>query len=162
MSWLRLQVRRWVSRRIVRFVLVGLSNTLVNFIILNAAFYLLGVNKIAANLIATTCALLYSFVLNRTFVFAHTGHWLKLFIRFVTVTAAGTLLLNNAVYILALQLTGGTISISLSRFLHGLGLPISPDFVHINLSSVIATCFSMMWNYTGYRFIVFREVPASE
>jgi len=162
MSWLVSRVRSWGSRRIVRFALVGLSNTLVNFIILNAAFYALGVNKIAANLIATTCALLYSFALNRTFVFAHTGHWLKLFIRFVAVTAAGTLLLNNAVYILVLQLTGGTISTGLSRFLHGLGLPISPDFVHINLSAIIATCFSMIWNYTGYRFIVFREAPTNE
>ena len=162
MDWIILRARGWSSHRIVRFALVGLSNTLVNFVILNAAFYLLGVHKIAANIIATSCALVYSFILNRTFVFAHTGRWFKLFIRFAAVTAVGTLLLNNAVYIIMLQFTNGAVSTSLSRLLHGFGLPLSPDFVHINVSAAIATCFSMVWNYVGYRFVVFCEVPVNE
>jgi putative flippase GtrA len=145
---------------VARFALVGASNTLLNFLILNAMFYGFGQNKIVANIIATSCALVYSFFLNRRFVFAHTGHWRTAFIKFVGVTAIGTLLLNNAVYIYMLHVIDGAPSYFLAAVLAHIGLPFGADFVHINLSAVVATLFSMVWNYLGYRMVVFRKEPA--
>lgn len=145
------------SYRVLRFGIVGVANTLLNFIILNLAFYKLGVGKITANIIATCCALVFSFILNRKFVFAHKGHWLKSFITFAVVTAIGTLIINNGVYILALAALKNHVSHDVSSWISGMGLKLSPDFIDINGSAIIATLFSMVWNYTGYRKIVFTE-----
>jgi len=135
-----------LSQRVLRFAIVGAFNTLVNFIILNISFYELGISKISSNIVATSCALIISFYLNRNFVFAHKGHWLKQFLTFAIVTAIGTLAINNLVYIVALHLLKS----------------VSSDFIQINGSAVIATLFSMVWNYTGYRLIVFKKVNTNE
>ena len=65
-------------------------------------------------------------------------------------------------YILSLHLLNGQISNDITRYLRDFGLNISTDFVQINASAIIATVFSMVWNYTGYRKIVFREVKIDE
>ncbi len=148
--------------RILRFAAVGIINTSINFLILNFSFYRLGLGKIAANVVATSVALIISFVLNREFVFIHRGHWIKQFLTFALVTAIGTLVINNAVYILALSVLKGHFSYDVSNWLRDAGIKLSRDFIEINCSALIATVFSMVWNYTGYRKVVFREAKTDE
>lgn len=155
MDWLSSRLASLLSYRVLRFALVGVTNTLVNFIILNAVFHVFGVNKIAANLIATSCALVYSFLLNRSYVFAHKGRWQSQFLRFFAVTAVGTLLLNNAVFALGLHLFAG-LSVTVAH-----AAQLSADTVQINCSALLATMFGMVWNYLGYKILVFRDMVTS-
>lgn len=149
------------STRVFRFAVVGVVNTIFNFVVLNFSFYELRQSKIVSNVIATGCALLLSFILNRTFVFMHHGHWVKKLLLFACVTIVGTLLVNNVVYILSLSVLR-TYSYDITSVLRHLHLKAAPDFIEINGSAAVATLFSLAWNYNGYRKIVFKQTQNDE
>jgi putative flippase GtrA len=151
------RVRTIMSQRVFRFIVVGIINTLINFAILNLSFYVFNQSRITSNLIATSIALIISFILNRSFVFSHKGRWVRQFVLFGVVTAVGTILINNTIYIISLSLLSHPASV-LSRSASQYGLALRPSFIQINASAVVASVFGMAWNYTGYRIIVFREV----
>lgn len=155
MYWLMLRLATLSSYRVVRFALVGATNTALNFAILNVVFHVFGVNKIVANLMATSIALVYSFMLNRGYVFAHKGRWQTQFMRFLAVTAAGTLLLNNALFVLGLHLFAVP-SVTAAHL-----TKINADTIQINCSALLATMFSMVWNYFGYKTAVFSKHESS-
>ncbi|HUS25920.1 MAG TPA: GtrA family protein [Nevskiaceae bacterium] len=152
------RAKKLVSFRTVRFALVGIGNTAVNFAILNFAFYVLNQGKIVSSIIATSCAVAFSFALNRNFVFAHkTGKALHQLILFVVVTVSGVMLVQNAVFALGVRLLPGheTPLINLVESLAKLRL--SPDFIDVNLSNAVASLAVMFWNYNGYRLFVFKQ-----
>jgi putative flippase GtrA len=142
--------------RVFRFALVGVFNTLLNFTILNLAFYQFKLGKVASNFLATGVALAISFFLNRNFVFVHKGHWVKQLVRFAVVTIIGTILINNLVYIF---FVGRLLSIDtyLSSHIHLFGVSLSPIFVQINGAAFVATLCTMVWNYNGYKKFVFIQ-----
>lgn len=134
-------VKRLTSFRIARFTVVGLANTAVNFTVLNLMFYELHANKILSSIVATCCAVVFSFALNRSYVFRSKDKTLKRFARFSVVAASGTLAIQTSIYSLCVWL------------LHGYA---SSDFVIINFSNLIASIGVMLWNYNGYRLFVFN------
>ena len=144
-----------IHKKTYRFVLVGSLNTLVNFVILDFSFYELKLSKIASNIVATCIALMFSFILNRNFVFVHRGMWLKQFVIFASLTVVGTLVINNAVYIFSLAILENHV-LGLSHMIAHTGLVLSTSFITVNGSAAIATVFSMVWNYNAYNRIVFR------
>lgn len=159
---MRLLQTLW-QHRVTRFVIVGVSNTALHFSILNFSFYVLGQSKIVSSLIATMCAVTFSFVLNRSFVFAskdtRPAQQLALF---VVVTLSGMLLIHNAVYAFSLALLSNWDQ-QLSTILHTvLGISFSKDFIDINVSTVMGAMVAMVWNYNGYRLFVFKDKKQHE
>ena len=155
------RVKRLVGFRVTRFLLAGAVNTAVNFAVLNLAFYGLHQNKLVASLIATLCAVLCSFALNRSYVFMDKERPARKFGLFVLVTAGGVLLIQNSVYTLCVALfhnheAGVIASIHTVATLH-----FSPDFVDVNLSNLIASFVVMFWNYNGYKLFVFEGTKHS-
>lgn len=134
--------QRIVAFRLVRFLIVGAGNTTINFVVLNSMFYGLHTDKVLASVVATCCAILFSFALNRHYVFRETTQPMKKFALFSGVTALGTLCIQTSIYALCVSL------------LRQRGVN---DFVALNLSMVIASCGVMLWNYNGYRLIVFNR-----
>jgi putative flippase GtrA len=140
-------MREHVSKhRVVRFAFAGLINTTVNFIVLNIVFYVSNHNKIVSSVIATSCAILVSFVLNQSFVFRDNTEPYKKFVKFTALTALGVLLIQTTIY-----------SVCIVWFRHYF----SSNFVVINLSNVIASLSVMFWNYNSYKFIVFKSKKAT-
>jgi putative flippase GtrA len=127
--------------RVARFALVGLGNTSVNFIILNLVVFGLHLNRIVSSIIATSCAITFSFVMNRGFVFNDRARPFRKFLNFTVVSAIGVLAIQTSVYALCVWLfSSHTVS----------------NFVTINLSNLIASLCVMFWNYNGYRLFVFN------
>lgn len=147
------------ARRTHRFAIVGVGNAAISFGVLNLAFYMLHVGKIPASIIATTCALIFSFVMNRNFVFGdHSQKAHKQAVPFVIVTITGTLLVLNTVYIITLNLLQGHEQ-PLIDLVHSLtGVTLHANFIDINVSTVVGAVFAMVWNYNGYRLFVFKGV----
>lgn len=144
-------------KRILRFLAVGGSNALLHFTILNISFFFLGQTKIAASIIATIFAVMYSFFLNRNFVFRSKGKMTKQASSFVVVTLLGMLVIHNTIFILSLwflESYGANISIFIKEILFN---KISIDFINLNLATVVGAIFAMIWNYNGYKFFVFSE-----
>lgn len=152
------------SQRLVRFVQVGVTNALINFSILNLAFYRLGINKIFSSILATTCALIFSFILNRHYVFSDKNKRAhQQILPFILVTISGSLLILNLVYIASLHILDGHEAIFITVLQSLTGITFKPSFIDINLSTVIGALVAMFWNYNGYRLFVFTgKQPASE
>lgn len=157
------RLRRQFGAQKARFVYVGLANAAVSFGLLNLAYYHLHVTKVSASIVSTSCAMLFSFILNRHFVFDDTTKRLHHHaLLFILVTVTGSLLVLNGVYIVTLHLLSGhaTQLADLSQQLTG--IRIAPSLIEINLSTVVGAIATMFWNYNGYRRIVFNGKPASE
>jgi putative flippase GtrA len=147
---------------VFRFFIVGVSNTALNFVILNAAFYGLKESKLVSSFIATTCAMLFSFFLNRNFVFVDRTRPIKQLVLFIVVTVSGVLLVQNTVYALFIHVLHGHESVFI-RFGRNLtGIHFSKDFIDVNLSNAIASVCVMFWSYNGYRLFVFKDQKSSE
>lgn len=145
------------ANRIARFVVVGTCNAAISFGLLNLAFYEFGQTKIMASIISTTCALIFSFILNRNFVFADkTKKAHQQAPAFVLVTVSGSLIVLNLVYILSLQLLNGNEHFIIDPVKALTGIVLSKSFIEINVSTVIGAIVALFWNYNGYRWFVFK------
>lgn len=125
----------------LRFLLVGVFNTGLDFAILNV-LVIIGLNDIASNLIATTCAMITSFILNKNFTFESksNNYWREILLFFVF-TAFGLWILQSIViYLLALVMPKSL-----------------PSFIAINLKKILATIVSLTWNYFTYKRFVFKK-----
>ncbi|HEV2412406.1 MAG TPA: GtrA family protein [Candidatus Saccharimonadales bacterium] len=150
------RVKEIIAFRFVRFLLVATINAAVNFSILNYTFYDLHESKLLASIMATSCVVILSFVLNRNFVFVDKERPARKLALFITVTVSGILVIQNVVYVAAVAF--------LSRHHVGLtntadsltGLRLSASVLEINLGGIVASLISAVWNYNGYRIYVFN------
>lgn len=128
------------STKPLRFILVGLANTAIDFIVL-FSLTAMGTWLIAANIISTSVALTFSFFANRTFTFGSTGKKRSQAVRFLAVTLIGLWVLQPIV----LLLTVGPLEEFFSRE------------TSIVIAKLLATVVSMVWNYLLYDSLVFRK-----
>ena len=148
---------RLLSTRILRFAAVGICNAAISFGLLNLAYYKGGFSKIVSSIISTTCALLFSFVMNRGFVFGDKSRTARQQLpAFVAVTITGSLLVLNLVYALSVHLLEGNEHILIDPIKNLTGIVFSKSFIDINVSTVIGAAVALFWNYNGYRWFVFK------
>jgi putative flippase GtrA len=119
--------------QVKRFSLVGVLNTLVDFLVY-ALLVRAGLHYLASQAVAYACGLGCSFVLNRSWTFGHRGADRLLFPRFLAVNLCAWGVLELALFILVGRA----------------GLPAI-------LGKVLATPFSLTVNFVGNRFWVFRD-----
>lgn len=125
-----------------RFVLVGGTNTLLDFGLL---FILsgLGLPAIGANIISTTTAFVFSFFANKKYTFQTTGVNIRReIILFTVVTLFGLWVLQS----LAIKL--------ILVFISGLQLDETTALLIAKLS---ASGISLVWNYILYSRVVFKN-----
>lgn len=149
-------IKSIVAFRLGRFVIIGLCNTVINFAILNFAFYGLHQGKLVSSFIATSCAVIFSFILNRSFVFLDKERPMMKLVLFIVVTVGGILLIQNSVYALGVFLLHHHDAGVINAVYAITRIRLSANFVDINLSNVIASLIVMVWNYNGYRLFVFK------
>ncbi len=140
-----------------KFGLVGLASTVIDFAFLNLFHNLLGLTLIQSNLISTTIAMIFSFSLNRRYVFgAREGSVWRQGIMFILVTAFGLYVIQSLV-IYALTVTWpGPLHLVISFVgIIGMGRILSDNLVITNTAKLIATVFSLIWNYIFYKKVVF-------
>ncbi len=144
-------------RQVGKFGIVGLLNTLIDFVIYNFCLKFLGFGVIPANTISTTIAMVFSFTANRQVVFKPgSGTVKRQAAMFFVVTAFGLYVLQNGViHILtsswSVPLEAGT------RVIRGLGIHWFNDAFYINnLAKVCGTFVSLTWNYIMYKKVVFK------
>jgi putative flippase GtrA len=128
------------STKPLRFILVGIANTAIDFIVL-LSLTTFGLPLVVANFISTSVALTFSFFANRTFTFGSTGKKRSQAVRFLLVTLVGLWVLQPIVLVLAVPALEGMLSREAS----------------IVVAKLIATVVSMVWNYLLYDSLVFRK-----
>ena len=124
-----------------RFIIVGIANTGLDFLVYGVLVSL-GLKAVLANYISTTCALIFSFIFNRSYTFRKKGPTAKKeIILFVIVTLIGVWVLQPLVIkLIEAKMTG----------LHS-------QFLVAMFAKVCATAVSLTWNYILYSRVVFKD-----
>lgn len=135
-----------MHRRFARFMQVGFLNAAVHFSVLNTVYFTLQTTKLTASIAATIVAMTLSFFINRLYVFVSVdGRTLhQEFLRFMLVTGTGLLVIHNSVFFISTQIVGRFAADSTIN-----------DIFNLNGSTVIAAVFALVWNYFGYKWLVF-------
>jgi putative flippase GtrA len=131
----------------LKFAAVGFLNTAIDFGVLNVLLFATGIQSGAAlfvlNIIAFTAATTNSYFWNKFWTFRDKGSIRPVQIgQFLTVSVIGALINSSVVY-------------AISTFIDPL-FGFSPT-VWVNVAKIVATGFSFIWNFAGYKFIVFKK-----
>lgn len=149
-------IRRIIAFRINRFAVAGAINTATNFAVLNFMYYVLHQNKMTSIMVATSCAIAVSFMLNRNFVFMDKERPIKRLPQFLAVSIIGVFLIQNSVYALCIIVLHNHEAGIAGIIQNATSFRLSDSFISVNLSNVIASLAVMVWNYNGYRIFVFK------
>lgn len=131
-----------VDKKPIRFVLVGISNTVLDFVVLNALLFC-KVNILFANTISTGIAMLYSFFMNKKWTFRNSGNnYIREVILFFIFTIIGIWIIQNGCIYL------------LNMVIPDFGLP---EVIYNNAIKLAASIPSLTWNYLTYNRFVFTN-----
>jgi len=135
-----------VILQIVKFAEIGVLNTFADFGILNLLMWMTGTTsgwKIALiNTASFSCAVINSYFWNKYWTFkTGEGRAEKEFLQFLIVSVIGWLLNTGIVFL------GTTFIAPIFGISGGLWA---------NLIKILATALSMIWNFIGYKFWVFK------
>lgn len=147
------------TKRVGKFGLVGVANTLLDFSIYNILIIYLDFDRIPANLVAATFAMTFSFFANRSFVFGNKSKNVVIqALLFLVITAFGLYIVQNVVIFSLTELWRWPLSVAYDIVgVFGLDRIFSEAFVINNGAKAIATLFSMTWNYIMYKKVVFKK-----
>ncbi len=139
------------TRQFWLFALVGVANTAVDFALLNVLTKSFGWPTISANIVSTTVALALSFTLNSKGVFPDgSASRKKQALLFIAVTLFGLYVIQSLVIWFLTQLWTWPAD-ALVR-LTGLDM----SLVYVNFSKIVASAFTMVWNFAMYKKVVFK------
>ena len=157
-----------VGIQVGKFAVVGAINTMIDVIILNALVFLgfattiiiFGQKFLIANIISVAAAMVNSFILNKQWTFKSADKeniYLEI-IKFFAITIIGMFVIHQLIFN-ALYFNLPFISSIIVSIVHFVKLNgIFPDeFVVLNFSKAIAIFGSLIWNFIGYKFIVFKK-----
>ena len=131
----------------IRFIIVGVSNTVLDFVLMNI-FKLVGLNLIVANTLYTGIAMIYSFFMNKKWTFRNAGNnYIKQVTLFFIFTVIGIWVIQNGFIWL------------IDSYLPHFGLS---DQLFANVAKLAASVPSLLWNYVTYNKIVFRDNETKE
>jgi putative flippase GtrA len=134
---------RAVSQQGMRFVIVGIANTAIDFMVL-WLLTTLGVPLIPANLASTSTGLAFSFAVNRRFTFDFRGPkpaWRQA-VEYATITLVGLWLIQPPIIAIVRD------------WLTGFGVASTSGVL---IGKLLATAVTVVWNFTLYRVVVFRR-----
>lgn len=132
--------RERLAGQVVRFGIVGVLNTVVDFGLLNILYHVVGLPLLVANTISVSAGILNSFLWNKHWTFSAGGwtRWRREALVFVGVSFVGLLLNDAGIYVIH-TLWGDT------------------SVMAVNVQKLGASVLSMTWNFVGYRLIAFRD-----
>jgi len=130
-----------------KFVAIGLLNTAIDFGVLNLLMWLADIYKgkwlFLLNAASFTIALINSYLWNKLWTFKDksTKDVPVEFSRFLLISIIGAIINSSIIYFITTYITP----------YYGLS-----EQIWANLAKVLATGFSLIWNFLGYKFIVFN------
>jgi putative flippase GtrA len=136
-----------IIRQFSKFVVIGFVNTAIDFAVLNLLMWWTGVYQgawiVLLNAISFTIAVINSYFWNKYWTFRDKNEvGVKEFSQFIMVTLIGLAINSGVVY--------GMTTLIPPFF----GL--SPE-LWANFAKAAATGLSLIWNFIGYKFFVFKK-----
>jgi putative flippase GtrA len=94
-------IKEFTSAHFIKYVLIGLTGVVIDFLVYVVLIKVLGLNYLLANIIAISCGIINNFVLNLYLNFKTKNKVLARFISFYTVGLLGLLLSELLLYVFA-------------------------------------------------------------
>ena len=135
-------------KQFVKFFVVGIINTAIDFLVLNTEMLLTGITSgpymLLLNSISFSVATVNSFFMNKRWTFEDKENKQSgvKFSQFLIVSVIGITINGGIVYAIT----------SFTNPLFGM----SPQ-LWANVAKLFATVVSLIWNFLGYKFIVFKK-----
>ncbi len=146
-------------QQIAKFGAVGVLNTIIDFSIFNVlSSKKIGWGKIPSNIASTTVAMVFSFLVNRSYVFGANGGNVALQVaEFFAVTMFGLYVLQNLTiwFLTDVWTFIPDLAFTIVKILH-LQKVFKQDFVNKNSAKAVATVVSLVWNFMLYSKLVFK------
>lgn len=128
------------NKKPLRFAVIGVANTGLDFLVLNI-LVLVGLPEIVANTASTGIAMTFSFFMNKKWTFnSDSKNYGREVVLFVLFTLFGLWVIQNGIIWLIVH------------YLPHFGLS---DIIVLNAAKLIASAFSLVWNYLTYDRFVF-------
>jgi putative flippase GtrA len=138
-----------IIRQFLKFAVIGVINTGVDFGILNLLVWITDTSKddpklIFLNIISFSIAVVNSYWLNKKWAFQDqgSGDTGKKFSKFLIVSIIGVAINTTVLKFISANVDP----------LFGLN-----DQLWINVAKIVATGISLIWNFIGYKLLVFRK-----
>ena len=153
---------RETAGQVARFGLVGVFNTLVDYVVFITLTIVFGIplSKVwVAKYTSSAVAMAVSFTLNRRFVFrSKQDAVVGQAFRFVTATVIGVFVIQNLLtqFFASVFQYPGTITY---RLLQAVGLGFSEKFTIETVAFALGTIASLTWNFLAYKYWAFRPTP---
>lgn len=147
------------TKRVGKFGLIGVINTVIDFAIYNFMISVVGFSVIAANVVAVTFAMTFSFFANKKFVFSNNSKDVaRQAVLFLAFTAFGLYIIQNVIIYGLTEVWTWPLEVG-KNIVHGIGLEntFSQEFIYNNGAKAIAIGFTMVWNYLTYKKFVFKK-----
>lgn len=134
--------------QISKFAIIGVLNTGIDFAVLNLLMWQTGIYSgryiILLNAISFSVAVINSYFWNKFWIFRakETTQTGKEFFQFIAITLVG-MAINTAIVFSVTTLIPPMFGLSVELW--------------ANLAKVVATGISLIWNFTGYKLIVFKK-----
>lgn len=156
------------KKTISRFAILGVVNTILDFLIFNILRVVTHtpssqINKVVViNIISATCVATFSFFVSRSYVFKQKDTKTHMIIPFIATNLFGIFVLQS----LVIKLLLGPLETP-AEFIQNLAsiwhIPLvsnfSINFFDTNLAKVFATVVTLVWNYLIYNFVIFKFEP---
>lgn len=130
-----------LNKKSIRFVIVGVLNTIIDFGLINL-LSIFGLNLIVANTFSTGTAMLFSFFVNKKWTFNADGNYIKQIVLFFIFTAIGIWVIQNLFLYL------------ITKYIPSFGID---DIIFNNMAKILASIPSLIWNYFTYNYFVFKS-----
>lgn len=120
-----------------RFSVVGVLNTLVDFLMFTAAFQLIGLNYTVSQVVGYSCGIINSFIFNKNWTFEG--------------GSAKKKTIHELIQFLVINI--GTLLVTLfcmKGFVNNLGM-------NVYVSKILITLIAQVINFVSYRFLVFKK-----
>lgn len=141
--------RRLGEKQKIRFILAGITNTLVDVVGFNIFILLFAAHVVPASIASTTIAMAVSYLLNKKAVFRNKQpHHAKQIFLFLLVTLSGIWVIQTLIMVEVLHVLENTFDPQSQTFLLW--------FLQ-NVAKGAGIVFGAVWNYLGYSRLVFRE-----
>lgn len=141
-------------QRLVTFASIGVANTLIDVSIFLALRQLL-VPILLANIVSTSVALGFSYLMNKRFTFGSSNRIKKSLPLFILITLAGLWLLQPVIIQLVLTVLNVP---ALDSYLNGLVADASRYYELI--AKLAATPATLIWNFVMYKKVVFKRATS--
>lgn len=128
-------IKKLLQSSFIRFCIVGVSNTAIDFVGFCLFYYVIGLHLVVSNILSFIPAVTNSYLLNKYWSFGHVDSGKK--------SAS-----EYSVFIL-IAICG----LGINTFV----LWMAEEYMHVLLAKVAATCVSLFWNFACYRVLFLRK-----